>query len=213
METVNDLVDRTGWPAGEWDGEPDRATWVHDETGARCTIRRGPLGSWCGYVGLRPNHPLAGKDYNDIDVLVHGGLTYGRYCVPMAEDEWIRYRLHRERWITESLLYPNGDAARDLREDRKGDTSTLAGWQKWVARYCTCHDDCPHGLWWLGFDCAHAWDIVPGMMAHMRDRNVEFPISGMFATTYKNLQWTVDETDRLAMALFDEKVLNQGEKS
>jgi hypothetical protein len=211
METTYDIVDRTGWPPGEWDSEPDRATWVHDETGARCTLRRGPLGHWCGYVGLRANHPLAGKVYNEIDG-VSQELTFGSYCTPMAEDEWIRYRLNREKWITESLLYPVGDAARHLREDRKGDTSTLAGWQEWIRQFNLCHDDCPHGLWWLGFDFAHAFDVMPGMLAHFRERRIAFPDDGPFRTTYKNIQWAVDATDRLAMELFDEKVLNQGER-
>jgi hypothetical protein len=31
----------------------------------------------CGYVRVSPNHPEHGKDYNDVDVDVHGGLTFG----------------------------------------------------------------------------------------------------------------------------------------
>jgi hypothetical protein len=211
METFYDINDRTGWPAGEWDGEPDRAIWVNDATGARCTLRRGPLGHWCGYVGLRANHPLAGKNYQDIGIRSQE-LTYGSYCQPMEEDEWIRYRLNRERWVVESLVYPVGDAARHLREDRKGNTATLAGWQKWIQQFSLCHDDCPHGLWWLGFDCAHYNDIVPGLLAHYRDRDIELHPFG-HEMSYKNFQWMVNATDQLAMELFDEKVLNQGHQS
>ena len=165
MDTFDNIVDRSDWPSGEWDKEPDRATWVHEATGARCTMLRGALGAWCGYVGVNGNHPCAGKNYNDIDVAVHGGLTYGGYCRPMQEDEWIRYRLLREKWVTESLLYPMGDAAHHLREDRRADTSTLKGWQEWIRLFNRCHDDCPHGLWWLGFDTAHSWDVMPGMLS------------------------------------------------
>ena len=206
LDTFDNIVDRLGWPSGEWDNEPDRVTWLHEATGARCTMRRGPLGSWCGYVGLNGNHPLAGKDYDDIDVYVHRGLSYAAYCHPMEADEWIRYRLMREKWVTESLIYPIGDAARHLREDRRGDTSTLLGWQEWIRLFNLCHEDCPHGLWWLGFDCAHAWDIVPGLLRHMRD--IEFPTSGMFATTYKNFEWVKNETDRLADELFKTELLS-----
>ena len=136
--------------------------------GARCDRRTlhhtaRPLGSWCGYVGVRGNHPAAGKDYDDLDVLVHGGLTYADYCHPIEADEWIRYRILREKFVTESLLYPEGDAARLLRQDRKHDTSTLIGFKEWARLHNLCHDDCPHGQWWLGFDTAHAWDMVPGM--------------------------------------------------
>lgn len=200
MNTTFDIVDRTGWPPGPWDGEPDKATWVHDETGARCTLRRGPMGHWCGYVGLRGNHPLAGKDYNDIGVTSQE-LTFSAYCHAMNEDEWIRYRIHRDKWVTESLLYPHGDAARHLREDRKGDTSTLAGFRQWSARHDVCHDDCPHGLWWLGFDFAHLFDIAPGMLAHYRDRMVDITPRGMPKPTYKTLDDAVEATNRLASEL------------
>lgn len=27
----------------------------------------------------------------------------------------------------------------------------------------------PHDVWWLGFDCAHSMDVVPGMAARERD--------------------------------------------
>lgn len=208
MDTFDNIVDRTGWPAGDWDSEPDRATWVHEETGARCTVRRGPLGSWCGYVGLRPNHPAAGKDYNDLDIDVHGDLTYGAYCRPLAEDEWIRYRIMREKMVTESLVYPDGDAARRLREDRKADTSTLTGWLELMRMHGMCHDDCPHGLWWVGFDCSHAWDVVPGMQAHYARRGIKDPFSFFGRpVTYRTFEWVAKETNRLATQLFDEKFI------
>ena len=38
-----------------------------------------------GYVILPPEHPLFGVDYNDIDVDVHGCLTYGA----MEDENWV----------------------------------------------------------------------------------------------------------------------------
>jgi hypothetical protein len=35
------------------------------------------MGHRCGYVTVPEGHSCAGKDYNDVDVEVHGGLTYG----------------------------------------------------------------------------------------------------------------------------------------
>jgi hypothetical protein len=35
------------------------------------------MGHRCGYVTVPADHPCAGKDYNELDVNVHGGLTYG----------------------------------------------------------------------------------------------------------------------------------------
>lgn len=76
-DNIEHVVDRTGWPAGEWDNEPDREEWrAH---GFPCLIvRAGPTGALCGYVGLPPGHPLHGKTYGDDDV--HGGITYGDTC-------------------------------------------------------------------------------------------------------------------------------------
>lgn len=45
-----------------------------------CVLRRNPLGAWNGYVLLTPNDPWYDiKNYNDIPIEVHGGLTYGKY--------------------------------------------------------------------------------------------------------------------------------------
>jgi len=58
--------------------EPDRVDFIH--AGFSCFIQRGPVGAWCGYVGVPASHPAYGKDYNDVDVAVHGGLTYCGAC-------------------------------------------------------------------------------------------------------------------------------------
>jgi len=54
----------------------DRADYV-------CVVNVNPLGFRCGYVGVRPDHPLHGKDYCTFWDLgeryhfnVHGGLTF-----------------------------------------------------------------------------------------------------------------------------------------
>lgn len=81
-EQINiQATDRTGWPSGPWDGEPDRVEWYVDDV--PCLITRNPnLGHLCGYVAVPPGHPWHGKGYDDIDVGVHGGLTYADLCAP-----------------------------------------------------------------------------------------------------------------------------------
>ena len=72
-------VDRTGWPPGTWDKEPDRLEWEH--AGFPCLIIRNDyFGHLCGYVALPPEHALHGVDYPEIEVGVHGGLTYAGPC-------------------------------------------------------------------------------------------------------------------------------------
>ena len=86
---VNDKCDRSDWPAGEWDGEPDKVQWKDEATGLDCLANRQSSGGhWCGYVGLPPGHRFHGKDYDDVKFdneddpypNVHGGLTFSEEC-------------------------------------------------------------------------------------------------------------------------------------
>lgn len=77
------FVDKSDWGDGLWQDEPDRVEWREGDLVALAL--RGPGGAWCGYVGVPPGHPYHGKDYDDVDVDVHGGLTYARECMDLAE--------------------------------------------------------------------------------------------------------------------------------
>jgi hypothetical protein len=91
-------IDRTNWPSGPWDSEPDRIEWrMSEPPGYPCLIVRGPLGALCGYVGVPPGHPAHSKTGDEVEVSVHGGVTFadrcsGRVChVPRPgepEDVW-----------------------------------------------------------------------------------------------------------------------------
>jgi hypothetical protein len=60
-----------------WEGEPNEAEWEDDQTGYRCRISRHPtLLHLNGYVSVAKSHPAYGKTYDDVDVKIHGGLTY-----------------------------------------------------------------------------------------------------------------------------------------
>ena len=59
----------------EWMDEPNLQEFEH--AGLKCLILRNPeLLQLNGYVALPPEHPCYGKAYDDIDVEVHGGLTF-----------------------------------------------------------------------------------------------------------------------------------------
>lgn len=76
-------IDRTGWPPGPWDDEPDRVegrdgdfTWL--------ALRHERNGHWCGYVGVLEGHPWYGKGMCDSpvdEIEVHGGPTFGSACM------------------------------------------------------------------------------------------------------------------------------------
>lgn len=79
MQTWN-LDDKSEWGPGPWQDEPDKAVWVDEATGLDCMIHRSRGGALCGYVGVADHHPAFGKHYSDVDVVVHGGLTYADKC-------------------------------------------------------------------------------------------------------------------------------------
>lgn len=71
-------VDKSAWGSGPWNDEPDRIEWEH--AGLPCLMSRGPSGHWCGYAAVAPTHPSHGKSYDDQNIEIHGGLTYGNKC-------------------------------------------------------------------------------------------------------------------------------------
>jgi hypothetical protein len=82
-------IDRNalGWPSGPWDNEPDKVQWQDEATGLPCLAVRQPnSGHWCGYVGVSTEHPLHGKDFEMVDLVAHGGITYTDACQP-GDDE------------------------------------------------------------------------------------------------------------------------------
>jgi len=68
------------WGEGPWNHEDDHDVWVDPVSNLDCMINRGPSGALCGYVGVPPTHPWHSLRYDDVDVAVHGGLTYSAAC-------------------------------------------------------------------------------------------------------------------------------------
>jgi len=116
-------ADKSSWGPGPWQDEPDKEQWADETTGFACLLKRSThSGSLCGYVGVPEGHPWHGKNWDDVDADVHGGLTYSGLCQEGPEETTI------------------------------------------------CHVPAPgepEPLYWLGFDCAHAWDIMPAMDAQL----------------------------------------------
>lgn len=143
---IDSRVDRSEWPAGEWDGEPDKVQWNDEATGFACIAKRqASSGHWCGYVGVEPGHPWHGKDYNDVRIVnedgdvdypdVHGGLTYSDECQEGPPDQtvchipepgkpehlwWLGFDCHHS-WDTSPR-----DIARDSMFWREGQYRSLA---------------------------------------------------------------------------------------
>lgn len=111
--------DKREFPDGPWTNEPDKMQWEDEVTGYPCLIVRNGMGALCGYVGVGPEHPAYQVLYTelDLDMDIHGGLTFSAHCT-------------------------EGDPEHGI-----------------------CHvTDNPDPRWWLGFDCAHSSDLVPGLL-------------------------------------------------
>lgn len=82
---------------GEWLDEPDEILFQYKDYD--CWVKRifekEPYaeklyyfgGHLCGYVAIPPEHPFYQKRYEDIDIDVHGGLTFGE-C---SNKHWIGF--------------------------------------------------------------------------------------------------------------------------
>lgn len=68
------VIDKTGWPEGPWDSEPNSMFWLCD--GLPCVIYRVHGGWLCGYVGVAINSPWVTGLFDKNQLEVHGGITY-----------------------------------------------------------------------------------------------------------------------------------------
>lgn len=165
--SYHDVEDKSDWGDGAWQREPDKMQWPDERTGMPCMMVRGPSGSWCGYVGVLPGHPAYGQPYQDIDVSVHGGLTFSDVCADTSRAAWRRARAMKQKMVLEAARFPKGDAARWLTRWR-GCWRSYAEWRARAHAITICHvaepgePDC---VWWLGFDMAHLGDLMPGVKA------------------------------------------------
>lgn len=53
--------------------------------GYEWNIVSGPLGHRCGYIRVPKGHPWHGKEYDDIEANVHGGLTFAEKDTPCGK--------------------------------------------------------------------------------------------------------------------------------
>lgn len=126
--------------------EPDALDFT--AYGLACAMRRGPGGHWCGYVGIPEDHPWFGKSYSDMVKVPKSVIER-----PIDID-----KVGAINMFSASL--------------RNNEETLAAGLMEMVLAIdvhggLTWAEDCPgggspgNGLWWLGFDCAHAGDNCP----------------------------------------------------
>lgn len=166
METLEyRTIDKSAWERGPWDDEPDKIQFADDSTGFPCLIVRNRHGALCGYVGVPSGHPWHGKGYDDC--LLHPVPEGGGY------DETAYPDVHGG--LTFAGPCGHGD-----------DESTGI-----------CHKPTPGAsddVWWLGFDCAHAWDYTG--MKDAPEWRARFPRDP--EDVYRDVDYVKSEVRKLA---------------
>lgn len=115
-------------------------------------------GHYCGYIAVPSGHPWYGQDYNDLNVRVHGGLTYGH-----ASHYGHALELARLTARISDCQESGDEPMRVFYQRHLNAESEHAGEE--------CENLPSHSLdlWWFGFDCAHYLDASsPEYNARMR---------------------------------------------
>lgn len=58
----------------------------------------------------------------------------------------------------------------------------------------------PDDVWWFGFDCAHCWDVAPGVLALYARINMARPLVQR-DETYRDVAYVRAEVEKLAAQL------------
>lgn len=163
---------------GPWSAEADKVSWIDPATGLPCIIRRGTDGALCGYVGVGPDHPLAGVGEealpHDPPIIVHGGIDYASPCE--------EYEPH-ETSVCHVRL-PRSAPGR----------SAMPVQPPFDARTMVALAMMPEEMWWFGFSCNQSYDLIPG------DRHVR-PLGIENGRVYRDERYVVRETTNLAAQL------------
>jgi hypothetical protein len=121
-----------------WEKEPNELVW--EAHGFHCRLARGPMGHWCGYVGVDENHPLYGKGYGEsLDVLKP--LQEQRLKEPLGETPSLAVMMS-------ILTGGEFNTSMDMVFNVHGGVTFAGKYPK-------------ENLWLIGFDCAHSGDLCP----------------------------------------------------
>ena len=157
----------------------------------------------CGYVGVGPGHPSHGVHYDNVDVSVHGGLTFADGCHEPTREQFAGIAQRIAERLGEAAKYPDGDAARNVAELREQAAMTFEEWVADQQGRRICHVPLPGrpgDVWWLGFDCAHGGDVSPATEAYFEKHAPEFTRSH-WGETYKDRRYVERQVANLAAQL------------
>ena len=136
---------------GPWSAEPDKVSWIDPATAMPCIMRRGTDGALRGYVGVGPDHPLAGFGEealpHDPPIVVHGGVDHASPCE--------EYEPHET-----SVCHVRVPRAAEGRSS----TPLLPPFD---ARTMVALAMLPDELLWFGFACDKSYDLTGRRVVHV----------------------------------------------
>jgi hypothetical protein len=159
-------------------GNADKLAWKDAATGYECIIMRDTRDGYLrGFVAVAPTHPLYGFEHQavpaDLDIEVHGGLTYSAVCErgPSPDQGLVQEARSICHVQIRPAVYDPVVNATDHQPQ---------------------HDD----AWWFGFDCNQLYDKVPGRL----DNRARF-LSAETGTTFRDEACVYDQVVDLAAQL------------
>jgi hypothetical protein len=215
--------DKSKWGPGAWQDEPDKMQWPDEATGLPCLIVRNRLGALCGYVGVPETHAAYGLNYDGtpsaefqerieqtrkrfpiITKLTDGGADFGAAFEKAMEGVPERDEPVGIGKEIAGVSVHGGLTYASPCQKFESEAEQQLGEPDFI-----CHTPSPgepDNVWWFGFDTAHAWDYVPGMVAQMREVDSEYDARRAkynveYRETYRGVAFVQNECRDLARQL------------
>lgn len=167
----NRFLNKSTWGDGPWQKEPDKIQWTDERTGLPC-------------LGVR--HPTSGHWCGYVGVSEGHpafGLHYNKADALAEPDENGYHGLDVHGGLTFSDFcdeHPDAEAQGICHVPQPGQ---------------------PEKVWWLGFDCGHAFDLCPAYDVYLRHQGIPTFRSAWFGTHYRTLEYVQEECAKLATQL------------
>ncbi len=162
-----------------WDQEPNLVKF--EAEGLPCEMLRHEAGHWCGYVGVGQDHPWFGLSCNSM-IKPSKEMLERRQLSDISLLDFALYLVSRKD--------PEEELPISLALHVHGGIGYAEG------------DDANNDLWWFGFDCGHAGDLVPAVQ-DILPKNLR--------GTYRTADFVIAECQNLAKQLVDIKAAFEAE--